>query len=518
MYSAFSHQQIFPLAISLCLLIPSLVLFLFHRYKLSILFLCLGAISLALFFANLDPFLNLWDEQFHALVAKNMMENPFKPMLYADPIIPYDYTNWVGNHIWVHKQPWFLWQISLSYKIFGITPFATRIPTAILFGLIPFFIYRMGKISLNQKAAFLGAFLFAFMYYPLQMIAGHHPTDHNDISFLFYICASFWAWFEYKRSGKFYWIILIGIFSGIAVLTKWLVGLLVFAAWFFSLLWKKKEIFHWKRYIPIAIAFIVCLVIFLPWQIYTDMEFPLETRYEKSVIKEHLHTPIEGHTGNSWFHIDNLFDLYGRAALVLIPGLIFLFKRMKNKEYLIAITSSVAIVFLFFTYIATKMPAFTLVVAPLLFLGIGAMFDSFFVYLEKQVKYKILVSTLFGIILLYTANAFLNLEKVEDLHTMKKPWLTNRTNELIELKAIQELPEKINENNYVLFNANITTLGLVPVMFHTNHIAYAHIPPEEHIQMVKDKGLEVVIWDLGNLPEEIYLRDDVIILPAVRED
>ena len=517
MYSAFSHQQIFPLAISICLLIPSLVSFLLHRYKLSVLFLCLGAIGLALFFANLDPFLNLWDEQFHALVAKNMMENPFKPMLYADPVIPYDYKNWVGNHIWVHKQPWFLWQISFSYKIFGITPLATRIPSAILFGLIPFFIYRIGKISLNQRAAFMGAFLFAFLHYPLEIIAGQHPTDHNDITFLFYISASFWAWFEYKRSGKFYWVILIGVFSGIAVLTKWLVGLLIFAAWFFSLLWKKREIFQWKRYIPIATAFLICLLIFLPWQIYIDMEFPIEARFEKTFNREHLRTPIEGHVGNSWFHIDNLFDLYGRAALVLIPGLIFLFKRMKNKESLIAITSPILIVFLFFTYVATKMPAFTLIVAPLLFLGIGAMFDAFFNYLEKLIKNKTLLSILFGIIMLYTANAFLNLEKVEDLHTMKKPWLTNKTNDIIELKAIQQLPENINGNDYVLFNANITPLGFVPVMFHTNHIAYGHIPPEEHIQLVKDKGLEVAIWDLGNLPEDFYLRDDVVILTVNKE-
>ena len=95
--------------------------------------------------------------------------------------------------------------------------------------------------------------------------------------------------------------------------------------------------------------------------------------------------------------------------------------------------------------------------------------------------------------------------------------MTNKTNDIIELKAIQQLPENINGNDYVLFNANITPLGFVPVMFHTNHIAYGHIPPEEHIQLVKDKGLEVAIWDLGNLPEDFYLRDDVVILTVNKE-
>jgi len=44
----------------------------------------MGALGVRIFAAMLDPFLNTWDEQFHALVAKNMMANPFKPMLYAE--------------------------------------------------------------------------------------------------------------------------------------------------------------------------------------------------------------------------------------------------------------------------------------------------------------------------------------------------------------------------------------------------------------------------------------------------
>ncbi len=35
-----------------------------------------------------------WDERYHALVAKNMIEQPFKPMLYKNPVLPYDYKDW----------------------------------------------------------------------------------------------------------------------------------------------------------------------------------------------------------------------------------------------------------------------------------------------------------------------------------------------------------------------------------------------------------------------------------------
>jgi 4-amino-4-deoxy-L-arabinose transferase-like glycosyltransferase len=82
--------------------------------------------------ANLDHFLILWDEQYHALVAKNMLKNPFKPTLYPVELLDYDYRNWSANYIWLHKQPLFLWQIALSLKIFGTTELAVRLPSILL--------------------------------------------------------------------------------------------------------------------------------------------------------------------------------------------------------------------------------------------------------------------------------------------------------------------------------------------------------------------------------------------------
>ena len=43
-----------------------------HARRSSFVLLCAGALGLRLFVARLDPYLNLWDEQFHALVARPM--------------------------------------------------------------------------------------------------------------------------------------------------------------------------------------------------------------------------------------------------------------------------------------------------------------------------------------------------------------------------------------------------------------------------------------------------------------
>ncbi len=82
--------------------------FYLKKTKTSLWLIILSAFLLRLLLSALDPFLHNWDERFHVLVAKNMMQFPFKPMLNKNPILPYNYTDWSSNNIWLHKQPLFL--------------------------------------------------------------------------------------------------------------------------------------------------------------------------------------------------------------------------------------------------------------------------------------------------------------------------------------------------------------------------------------------------------------------------
>src|SRR5215218_5402134 len=63
--------------------------------------------------------LHIWDESFHALVASNLRDAPFQPMLYAHPAVAYDPLDWMSNHVWLHKPPAALWLMALSLKVFG---------------------------------------------------------------------------------------------------------------------------------------------------------------------------------------------------------------------------------------------------------------------------------------------------------------------------------------------------------------------------------------------------------------
>ena len=105
-------------------------------------------------FAASDPFLHEWDERYHALVAKNMMENPFKPMLYKTPLLDYDYKSWSSNHIWLHKQPVPLWLMSLSLKTFGLSAFSLRIPSILCSTLGILLMFFVGKNLFGRSVGF----------------------------------------------------------------------------------------------------------------------------------------------------------------------------------------------------------------------------------------------------------------------------------------------------------------------------------------------------------------------------
>jgi len=107
--------------VCILILLSIYVHFVKEKPRQALAILILTGFVLRVFIALLDPYLQDWDERFHALVAKNMMDNPFKPMLRAESIIPYNIEDWCCNHIWVHKQPLFLWFMALSMKIFGVS-------------------------------------------------------------------------------------------------------------------------------------------------------------------------------------------------------------------------------------------------------------------------------------------------------------------------------------------------------------------------------------------------------------
>jgi hypothetical protein len=514
-FTHFTNNQIFPLIVSAFILIASAVFFHQNKKPTALFLLFMTSLGLGFFIANLDHFLTLWDEQYHALVAKNMMNNPLKPMLYTHTLLEYDFRNWTANHVWLHKQPLFLWQIALSLKLFGVSEIAVRIPSIILYALATIMVYRIGRISQSTTVGFYGALFFTVSYHLLELIAGKNATDHNDIAFMFYVTASIWAWFEFQFSKNTYWLILIGLFSGCAVLVKWLVGLLIYAVWTTSLVvTDKNNRLKPKAYFPILLSLGISLLVFIPWQLFILNKYPEEAKYEFQLNSAHFFHAIEDHKGDFWFHFKALKHIYAAGdaiPFILLIGLFLLIKNSTAQIYRVAILSAIVFTYGFYTIAATKMTSYCIIVAPFGFLSLAAFTDSIIHWVRSKISFKIfhvMFPTLAVIVICFF---LLDINRIQNYHTDWKPYDNrNRQADLQQMEVIKKISASLNGEHWVVFNASIRLNGHIPIMFYTNCMAYDFIPNSEQISKIKNQSYKIAILDKGSLPYYITQDSEII--------
>jgi 4-amino-4-deoxy-L-arabinose transferase-like glycosyltransferase len=505
----FTNSQIIHFYTSIFIIIASLVIFQKGKTNIALLLLFAGVFLLGMFMGLLDPYLHYWDEQYHALVAKNMMENPFKPVLIKNPVLPYNHEIWIGNHVWLHKQPLFLWMISLSLKIFGVTAWAVRFPSILMHSLMIFLIFRIGKIVYSKKLGFYAAFIFSFSYYLIELTIGAQVCDHNDTAFVFFATASFWAWFEYQNSNNKYWLFLIGLFSGCAILVKWLVGLLVYLGWGLSLV-ADKERFNLKKYIPLLLSLFVTVLIVLPWQIYIIQAFPVESAYEYSYNTRHFFEVIEEHGGDWKFHFQHLKTLYGDYVLtpwLLLSGFILLIARIKEQKYKIVLATSVISIYIFYSLAASKMISFGLVVSFIAFLSLAMLVAQIELIISKYRNGKLISLALSTILVLILSYLSFDTETLNRKHTLKEPH--NNAMRVIktqELSLIKALPQLVPDTSYVIFNTPF--YAHIQIMFFTDYkSAYDFIPNEHQCRELLKQNISFVVLDNGQAEIPEYLNE-----------
>jgi 4-amino-4-deoxy-L-arabinose transferase-like glycosyltransferase len=485
----------------------------FKNQKLTPYFLFLSAVSIAAAFALFSPYLYDWDEQFHALVAKNLSKNPFVPKLIPHHPLNINQDTWLSGIIWTHKQPLFTWQMALSIKLFGTNTFAFRLPSVLFHGALVIAIFRIGTIVFNRKTGFIAALLVMHAAYLLGLISGRIGTDHNDFIFLCYITFSFWAWFEWSLSKNKKWLYWIGIFVGCAILTKWLVGLLVFAGWTITLIPELRKGNWWNSLKPLFISFGVSMLVSMPWQIYTYLRFPLEFKREMAYNSKHVSHALENHVGDAWYHFDQIRHIYFNPfdfLIVFLISLIFLI-RAKNvkKTHQIFILVSIGIIYAFFTIVQTKMPSFTIPVFGFVMLIIAFGLTE----ITKLIPYKWV-----NRIALILVTALLVNWILKPTPTLNNYDFYRKPEEIVGKKNLLKAYQFMRKNGSstgkrIVFGVDFFPFSHISWMVYNDEIAYPFIPSESEVIELKRKGYDVVvIRDRENPTKVNYQKSSVLFL------
>jgi 4-amino-4-deoxy-L-arabinose transferase len=500
-FSHFFSQDIVLLLCCGALLLLSVLLFIHKRMAAAVVLLTLTAFLLRLTFCLTDPFLYDWDEQFHALVARHMTEHPFKPMLYAEPLMPYALDEWDRNHIWLHKQPFFLWLMALSLKLGGFTPLAVKMPSVLLSALMVPAVFRIGKLVYTAATGYYAAMLLAVGFVFVNVTTGIVNTDHNDVIFSALVLFSIWAFVEYAAGQKQKMRVWIAVFAACAVLTKWLPGLLVFGGWGLWLLLTPDKRRSKQAWVDLCVAAGIAALLILPWQIYIHIAFPEESAWELRYSALHFTIPIEGHDGPWNYHLLQLRYNFGDLLSILFAaGWLLWLVVAKQRAVALSLFAMLVVVFVFYTLAATKMPLFTLPVYSLFIIGGAVLLDLFLRRVVDHVSRAYLVALP---LLLLTGFSVARVSHLEERHTALANPHSNRAQRMHDRVQSYLLQKELGNGKWAVFG-----LQSAPAFyFYTGITAYKLKPDAAAMTELQRKGWKVAVYDRqakDSLPEGVY--------------
>ena len=481
----------------------SIFLYLKKRIYPTLFLIVFSGFALRLFCSS-NPMLHPWDERYHALVAKNIMEQPFEPKLYKYHVLDYDYRSWTANKVWLHKQPIPLWSMALSLKVFGVNEFSLRLPSVFL---STFCIYLTFCISLllfgSDRVGLIAAFLHSINGLAIELSSGKVATDHIDTFFLFFTELSIFFVLLNAKNGKKVFMFVAGIACGAAILTKWLPALIIFPL-YLAINAKNKN----KRQLltDLIILSTTISLTALPWQIYAQWLFPLEYQWEQHFNKLHFTEGLEGNGGAWWYFVDRIRINVNEMIYIILLWFFYDALQKENKALKsenLFLLIYIAVPFLVFSIAKTKMPGYLLFTFPAYFI-ISGLFIERLVFSAHGVlrKTKFQKFNIFIVTVIFALAIRYGLERVKPFKTHEK-----------EMLAKKEMMRTNFPPKSVVFNIPYP----IELMFYASCIAYPVIPDSSLINQLYDKNYHLFIVDNDDLSNNVKKNSKIkkIKLPAV---
>jgi hypothetical protein len=498
-------------------------------------------------YAGCDLFLHTWDERYHALVAKHLVEHPLVPTLYDHPVLPYDYRDWRANHVWLHKPPLALWLMAAGMRLLGPDEIAMRLPSLLLSALAILLTYIIGSHLGGRRVGLLAAGFQAVNGYLLQLPGGRVAVDHVDNALVFFVelgivgaVLQARGWRRGPATGPAIGLggtggtggaggtggwpafllatLAIGAVCGLAVLTKWLPGLLPIPVWL-ALAWRRQPP---RRLAAGLLAMTAaCAAVALPWQLYIRAAFPLEARWESAYNLHHLGVPIEGLGGSPLFYLLRMPRYFGE--LIYLPLAWFLVslvyppwrpsRRAATPEgrpapkgrqalELLPVAAWLLLPLAAFSFAATKLGGYIMIAAPALFI----VEASFWLWLwdrrprpgargggahhARRMAAAALCWAALVLLPLLPLRYTVERMKIRPGYDRNPPWV----------RALRALPAQLGPGPVVLFHLDRP----LEAMYYTPYIAYEGVPTPMQARHLLAAGYRVVVLDAAAAPPDLY--------------
>ncbi|HEY0977042.1 MAG TPA: glycosyltransferase family 39 protein [Flavobacteriales bacterium] len=437
-------------------------------------------------------------------------------MLFKEEALELGHENWTQNHVWVHKPPFFLWLMALSLKILGTTVFAVRLPSIIAGTAMVYFTHGIAN-KLRPGSGNAAALLLACSHWLLGLVGGSVMTDHNDAIFLALVTGGFWAVLTLQGPSR---VIVVGLFTGAAVLTKWLPGFVILFPWFVQcvLLDTARRPLAVRHF---ALAGTIALVIASAWYVHAWTSFPVEMAHENHQAALHWNEAVEGHTGDRYFYWKALGEvLRPFPSWIWALSLLALCLFIEDRGWRWSIILTVVLTFAFYTLASTKMTSYVMFTLPFFVIGLVQLVMALITLLPRSFDRRIVHVLAFG----SAAVALLQFGRYRRTHgdqVSGEPFFEEyRSKHLHNMDLIARTKELLpTDGPVILFN--IPFPANVEFSFFTGHEALPFVPNDELVRKLMAKGYKVLVIPSGTIPlpphaEALNLpRDEAFVVPPL---
>jgi 4-amino-4-deoxy-L-arabinose transferase-like glycosyltransferase len=310
------------------------------------------------------------DEPRFAEASREMLQR-------GDYVVPY-----FNNHYRFDKPPLAYWLQTISYRIFGDNDFAARLPSAIAAALTALILFEWGRRVASERVGWWAAIIFTLC---LQTFV-HAKAAVADMWLVLFMTAAHWAGYELLCDGltnsqdpkskiqnpNFFWWWIFYLALAFGFLAKgpiaWIPLLTVGSTMFFARDVELARRFKFFRGIFIMLALVSIWGI--PALVQTHGDF-FRVGIMHHVVARSF-SAMEGHGANSFgayllllpFYLVTIFASFFPWSIKL-P---WLAKRLWRERDKIDndLLAGIAIIFVIFTFVRTKLPHYTLPAFPLL--------------------------------------------------------------------------------------------------------------------------------------------------------
>jgi 4-amino-4-deoxy-L-arabinose transferase len=485
-----------------------------HRTRLALAALLFAALALRIHLAA-HWYLGKWDERYHAVVARHLMDHPLEPTLFEHPLYEVPPERWLESRVWLTHPTLALELMALSMSIFGVGEFAMRAPSIVFSTLAVLLTFLLGRRLLGVSGGLVAAGFHAWHESMVFWAGGLRSADHVDTLMAFLVelgvVAALWAADDRGPSPSLRWpkAIVVGVVTGLAFLTKEGGALVCPAVFFFALLARPRTpgtAGNLRKWVPVfalpALACLVAALVVLPWYVHLARAFPPEFAWLRGRSVHYFLEPVDKHAGSWTWHFANVTYDYG--LLAPIPLVAFIVHAFQKRRDWLPVVGWFLLTYGVYSFAATKMRGYVLPAAPVVFLSYG-FFIPRCLDLGPSAPRALRVA---GAVL---AAAIL---AVFIQGNTPRPWATPVRDPLWtqELRDLGSQVAALPKGRWVVFNVRRP----VEAMFYASATFSPVVPDEAALEDALAKGFRVAVYADAGGPALAGLRDDprVTLLPG----